>query len=239
MSAPARREIREFLDIPGQDPRALAALLLDLRRVNQRYGGLRLVLRYLDAFARQIPHRPLRVLDVATGGADIPVEIAAWGARRGVAVQVVAVDVNSAVLAQARERTNREGGAVALLRADARRLPFGDDAFDIVNCGLTLHHFTRDDAVVLLQEVDRVARWAFLIHDVVRSWASYAGAWLDTRLFARSNLARHDGPVSVLRAFTVPELRDLVDRAGLSAAQVRRHGGFRAALVRLPARGRR
>ncbi|MDQ7843888.1 MAG: methyltransferase domain-containing protein [Armatimonadota bacterium] len=238
MPAPARREIREFLDTPGQDPRALAALLSDLRRVNFRYGGLRLVLHYLDAFARQIPRRPLRVLDVATGGADIPVAITAWAARRGIAVRVVAVEVNPAVLVRARERTEREGVAVALVRADALRLPFGDDVFDIVNCGLTLHHFAEDDAIGLLREVDRVAGGAFVIHDVVRSWASYAGAWLDTRLFARSSLARHDGPVSVLRAFTVPEMRDLLDRAGLFSARVRRHGGFRAALVRPPADSR-
>jgi len=87
----------------------------------------------------------------------------------------------------------RDIPGITLIRADALRLPFADGAFDVVNCGLTLHHFTAEDAAALLREIDRVAGGGFVVHDIVRSWACYAGTWLDTRLFARSPLARHAG----------------------------------------------
>ena len=39
--------------------------------------------------------------------------------------------------------------------------------------------------------------------------------WLLTRLFHAHPLTRHDGPVSTLRAYTVTEVRELAERAGL------------------------
>lgn len=233
MGGPARRDVREFLDTPGQDPRELRLLLGDIRRVNRRYGGSRLVLRHLTAITAAIPRRPLTLLDVASGGADVPLRIVEWAAARRIQLRIVAVDVNPDVLEAAGEKTKARD-EVRLVRADALALPFPDGTFDIVTCGLTLHHFSLEGGALALREIDRVAREAFVVNDIVRSWAGYAGAWLDTRLFARSRLARHDGPVSVLRAFTVPELRRMIALAGLDGVEIVPHPLFRVALVRRP-----
>lgn len=225
-----RREAREFLDRTGHDPRELDGVLADLRRVNRWYGGHRLVLGYLGAIVPRIRRRPLTVLDVATGSADIPQAVANWARRHGVGVRIVALDHNPAILAVAR----REVGArpeIVLIRGDARALPFADQAVDIVLCGLTLHHFTEGEAARVLREVGRVAREAFIVHDLVRSWRAYAGAWLQTRLQTRNRLSRHDGPLSVLRAFTLPEIRAVAVLAGLQDVEIRTHPLFRVALV--------
>jgi hypothetical protein len=44
-------------------------------------------------------------------------------------------------------------------------------------------------------------------------------------------VVRHDGPVSVRRAFTVSELEELARRAGLGYLSARRHAGFRLSLT--------
>lgn len=233
MGGPARRDVREFLDTPGQDPCELRLLLGDIRRVNRRYGGARLVFRHVERFVQAIPRRPLTLLDVAAGGADVPLGIVAWAASRRIRLRIVAVDLNPDVLEAAREQTAARD-EVRFVRADALALPFPDRAFDIVTCGLALHHFTLESGALALREIARVAREAFVVNDIVRSWAGYAGAWLDTRLFARSRLARHDGPASVLRAFTVPELRRMIALAGLDGVRIVPHPLFRVALVRSP-----
>lgn len=236
MRAPPRREAPEFLDLSGHDPHELGGLLADLRRANRRYGGRRLVLRYLDAVAPHIRRRPLTVLDVATGSADIPRVVAQWARRRGVSVRIVALDLNSEMLRLAHQQVSG-WPEITLARGDARALPFADRAADIVICGLTLHHFTPDEAARVLREIDRVAREAFIVHDLVRSWGAYAGAWLDTRVLTRNRLTRHDGPLSVLRSFTVPEYRALIGLAGIAGVEVQGHPMFRVALVRRPAGG--
>lgn len=230
---PRQRAQAEYLDTPGQDPEELWGLLQDIRRTNRRFGGRRLILGYLARFLPSISTRPITLLDVATASADIPCAIADWARGRRLPVRVTAVDINPDILAFARKDA-KAYPEIALARADACALPYNDRSFDVVICGLALHHFTFDQAVRVLQEIDRVARHGFVVNDVVRSWDAYVGAWMDTRLSSRNRLARHDGPLSVLRSFTVAEFRAMIGAAGVRGVALRRHPVFRIALVRWP-----
>lgn len=230
------REAPEYLDTPGQDSQELWGLLQDIRRTNRRFGGRRLVLGYLDAFLPHLASRPLTLLDVATASADIPCAIAAWARARRVDLRVTALDLSADILAHAARDVSRFP-EITLLRADARTMPFADQTFDVVVCGLAMHHFAFPDGVRVLREIGRVARTAFVVNDVVRSWGAYLGAWLDTRLLSRNRLARHDGPLSVLRSFTTREFQAMADAAGLRHVTLRHHPLFRVALVRSPIEG--
>lgn len=233
MLTPRRLEAREFLDTPLQDSHELWHLLLEIRRANSRYGGVRLVLHHLAEFIPRIPRRPITLLDVATASADIPRAVAEWARREGLEIRITAIDLSGEILALARSGL-ASYPEITLVRADALRLPFADRSFDIVINGLTLHHFTFGDGAVVLREIARVAREAFVVNDLVRSWAAYAGAWLDARMFGGGRLVRHDAPISVLRSFTISELRQMAALAGLNGIEVHRHPVFRAALVRPP-----
>jgi hypothetical protein len=91
---------------------------------------------------------------------------------------------------------------------------------------LSLHHFAPDDAVMVLREVARVARRAWLVVDVERGFLPYLGA-LAMRILLRSPLTRHDAPATVLRAYTLAELKTLLARAGLQHARVTTQIPFR------------
>jgi len=230
---PPKSQAPEFLDAPGQDPVLFAGLLEAVRRTNRWYGGRSLVLGYLERFARLIPDRSLTVLDVATASADIPAAIADWSRARGLPVRIAALDISLDILGAAR-RTTAGRPEVMLVRGNAFALPFPDRSVDVVICALALHHFSFEGAAAVLREVDRVARGGFLVNDVLRSWPAYVGAIADTWLLSRNPLARHDGPLSVLRSFTWPEFHALVHAAGLEGVEVRRHRLQRAVLVRWP-----
>lgn len=233
MLTPRRLEAREFLDASVQDSRKLWQLLLEIGRANILYGGVRLVLHHLAEFIPHIRRRPVTLLDVATGGADIPRAVAQWARREGLGIRITAIDLSAEILALARTGL-ASYPEINLARANALRLPFADRSFDIVINGLTLHHFTLAEGASVLREVARVAREAFVVNDLVRSWGAYAGAWLDAHVLGRGRMVRHDAPLSVLRSFTIPELRDMAALAGLNGVEVRRHPVFRAALVRPP-----
>ncbi len=234
MRYPPKSQAPEFLDAPGQDPVLFAGLLEAVRRTNRWYGGRSLILGYLERFAHLIPNRPITVLDVATASADIPAAIADWSHQRRVPVRVAALDISLDILAAAR-RTTAGHPEVTLIRGNAFGLPFPDRSVDLVICALALHHFSFDGAVAVLREIDRVARGGFVVNDVLRSWPAYVGAIADTWLLSRNPLARHDGPLSVLRSFTWPEFHALARAAGLNGVEVRRHRLQRAVLVRWPA----
>jgi hypothetical protein len=95
-------------------------------------------------------------------------------------------------------------------------LPFDRHACDVVLLSMTLHHFDEAEQVVVLREAARVARRAVIVNELERCTPNYLGARLLAGTRWRGNrLTRHDGPMSVLRAFTMNELRDLAAAAGL------------------------
>lgn len=219
------------MDDPGVALDELSANLRDLGRVNRLFGGTRVILHHLRTIARRAQSKGIEILDVATGGADIPVAIVRWARRRGYRIRVVGVDQNPHVLRVARERI-REYPEISLEHRDALALPYPARSFDVVLCSLALHHFDYGDGVRLLASLDRIGRMGFIVNDLLRSWHAYALTWLAMRLFCRGRLVRHDGPLSICRAYTRSEFRKMVEAAGVGGVRMHRHAFFRVALVK-------
>lgn len=232
---PARSDDVELLDHSGHDPAELAANFRDIQRVNQLLGGTSTVLRHLPRLVDAVPSgREVTVLDLATGSADIPLAISRWARRRNRSISIVASDSSEPILDLAREQVSAHPD-ISVTRYDARAVPLPDKQFEIVLCSLSLHHFSPDDAVRVLREMDRLARTGFILNDLRRGRLGYLAAWVASRLTTRNRLTRNDAPLSVRRAYTPPELADLLDRAGIPGAVISTHLWFRMAAVRIKA----
>lgn len=214
---------QELLDQPGVAPVELSGCLQVIARLN-RLGALQTVLRLVDPFlARHRGPEPFRVLDLGTGLADIPAALVRRARRRGQAVRVVGLDLRPEVLACAGAALADAGDAaeVRLVAGDALRPPIRPGGVDLAICSLMLHHLPEPAVIETLRLLATIARRGFVISDLRRSRAAYAVTWLLTRLISRNRLARHDGPLSVLRAYTVPELERLSTAAGLRGVRWR------------------
>jgi 2-polyprenyl-3-methyl-5-hydroxy-6-metoxy-1,4-benzoquinol methylase len=229
MSLRTRARGAELMDEPDADPETLERSLRDLRRVNRWLGGRRSALHLLDGLLQGRPPGRYRLLDVATGSGDLPLAFAARARRRGYRVEVAGLDLHPATAGVARIRG---GGRLAVVVGDALRIPVADRSVDFVLCSTALHHFDGEDAVEVVRELDRVARHGFVVGDLLRSLPAYLGArLLAATLWRRNAFTRHDGPLSVRRSFTVPELEAVARSAGLAGWRVRRHPLFRLSLV--------
>jgi ubiquinone/menaquinone biosynthesis C-methylase UbiE len=206
----------ELLDGPLDDVAALRGNLRDLRRVNRYLGGSTLSRRAVDLLLAREPG-PHSLLDVGTGAADIPLALLRSAAVRGRDLRIVGLDSRAEVLEAARSIDPRldELHDMELCTADGRALPYPDATFDIVHSSMVLHHFDPRDAVAFLREARRVARRGVVVNDLIRGRLNWAGAWLLTRLATRNRLTRHDGPLSVRRAYTRTEAQALLASAGL------------------------
>jgi ubiquinone/menaquinone biosynthesis C-methylase UbiE len=233
-------DVEELLDGPLDDGRALVGNLRDLARANRWLGGVELSARGLRALAPR--GMPLTVLDVGTGGADIPlalIERARNGERR---LSVTGIDHRAEILEAALLAEPRVGttGELALRVADGLALPFPDRSFDIAHSSLLLHHLEPSAAVAALREMGRVARRGVVVNDLVRGRLWWLGAWLLSHLATTNRFTRRDAPLSVRRSYTVAELTSLAAAAGLrveaSAFGPFRHRVMLAATV-APVRG--
>lgn len=239
-SAPLRRRLRrgtlfgparqfdpnepELMDRPDVNKAWLRQELETLERLN-RFGGHQLMLRYVRQLASVKKPETLKVLDLATGAADVPRAIVAWSKERGMRITVTAVDRNEEVLRSAREWC-RDWPEIQLERHDLLQLPYGVESFDIVLCSLALHHFTSEDAVRILRRMNEIARLGCIVNDLQRNWPTIWTAELLARTFFRSPIVKNDGPQSFRAAFTVRELRSMAEEAGMGNFRVRRHQGI-------------
>lgn len=232
---PARDESgeQEWMDLPGNDPHELTDMFDDLRRLNHWFGGWSMTARGLAQFISQLdPSQPVKVLDVATGSADIPNRLARWAREQGHEMTIIATDRNPAVLEIAVGSDDSDD--VQLIAADALRLPFADDSFDVAASSFFIHHLTVDEAVAALREMSRVSRHGVLINDLVRSWSSFLGAWTFSRIFTRNGISRHDAVLSARRSYSFTELIELTRLAGLEPEVSYNFAGYRVVVVLRP-----
>ena len=99
-----------------------------------------------------------RVLEVGCGAA----QCSRWLQRQG--ASAVGFDLSGGQLAQGRALNQRTGVTVPLVQADAQRLPFAGDSFDLACSAYGAIPFVADSAAVM-REVARVlrpgGRWVF------------------------------------------------------------------------------
>src|SRR5688572_9573076 len=133
------------MDAPDVDPRLLNDSLRFIRRVNTLLGYTRATISHLARFSRAWQHgQRVTMLDFATGSADVPLAIVAWGRRRGFDVRVVGLDLQETTCDLARAATRHEP-AVEIVRGDALDPPFDAGSFDYALSSMFLHHLSDDD----------------------------------------------------------------------------------------------
>ena len=222
---PDRRDEPELMDAPGLPEREIEDAYRLLGQINRQFGNLRTIRQEFGRFLREdvADRRPIAVLDVGSGSGDIPEAIRAMVFDRD--VLVAALDRDPTAVAAARLRS------LSVVQGDALRLPFADRTLDLVLAVKFAHHFSGPGLDRLVGEMARVARRRVVILDIRRHWLAYWGFLAWSRVFTKSRLVRHDGPLSVLRGFTPEELRDAVARLDDFDWAVRSYLGFQVVLV--------
>ncbi len=210
---------REYLDQPTLDAVELRRNLREMAMLNRLPGGVgasRHAIEWLLDGAKAT-----LVLDVGTGGGDLPAALVRHHTAR--ALQVLACDLRPEVLAYA-ERRLAGIDRVQLLEADARRLPLADESVDVAHASLLVHHLDPPDAVRALGEMRRVARRGVVVNDLRRGRLAYAATAITVLGLTRGRYTRYDGLLSARRAYTLAELDELAASAGLR--RVRRSAPF-------------
>ena len=234
MLVPARRRDPEWMDRPDNAPDALAGALHDIRAVNRWLGGARVIVEGVAAAWRTAdPQRPFTILDVGTGGADVPLAIVRAARAAGRPVAIIGIDREPATVTFARNAT-REVPEIQIERADAFNPGFSEDSFDLVVASMFLHHFEHDEAVRLVAGFRRLARRAVLVNDLRRHALPWAFIAVASRVTRRHPMFVHDAPLSVLRGFTEGELRRIAEGTGARDATIERRWPYRL-LMTVPA----
>ncbi len=190
----------ELLDEDAGSPAEVASSLADLRRINRWFGGVRVLARLVERVAARSGRRELTLLDVAGARGEVPALAAEQLRGKNIRLQTTVLDRATSHLAS--------GNGISVV-GNALALPFRDSSFDLVSSSLFDHHLEPPEVRQFLNEALRVARLAVLINDIRRHPVHLALVYAGLPLY-RSRITRSDAPVSIRRAYTPEEMREML-----------------------------
>ena len=210
----------------------------DLGSVNRWTFAYRPTLRFLEqaVAGRSGSTRPLRVVDVGSGGGDTLRRMAGWAARRRIEVRLMGIDLNPHATAAAREFSAGDPrfAAIKWRTGDVFTDPAAQDC-DLVLSALVTHHMRDAEIVQFLRWMERTAQTGWFVNDLLRSARSYRFFSPFSRVMRWHPFVQHDGPVSIRRAFREEDWWRLVAVAGipLDAVRIERAVAGRLCVTRL------
>ncbi len=214
MFTPKRIDVPELLDDADAPREDVERSLRDLRRFNSLYGGAGVYRRLLR---RMAPHEPHSILDIATGTADTLESLSGFR---------VGVDFKIDHLLYMGQRSQ-----VRRVVANALRLPFRNGSFEIVTSAHFFHHLGPDENRDMLREALRVARRGVIVNDTRRHSIPYLFVRLLGILRLVGRITRNDAPASILRGYTIEEVRAIARKVGATRREVVRAWPFRFGLL--------
>lgn len=205
----------EQMDAPDLDPAVYEKVLHDLARVNRVTFTAWPTLAFLDrAIGRA---KSFRLMDVGFGDGDVLRAVARWARRRGIAADLVGVDLNEKSVKAARDATP------AGMAIDYRAGDYADQAgpWDFVISSQVAHHMTDPQLLAFLcyMEAETVRGW--LICDLHRLAFSHWGFPLLARLLMVHRIVREDGTLSIARSFRKADWEVYLAQAEISPEHVR------------------
>src|SRR5262249_54039941 len=124
------------MDQPGLEEDRHRHALRGLARLNGFSGSARVLWPPLRALAQK---RPVRFLDLATGGGDVPLGLWRRAARAKLPLHIAGCDLSACAVSYSQEQARRWGAEVHFFQLDALRGPL-PPGYNVIACSLFLHH---------------------------------------------------------------------------------------------------
>lgn len=236
-------ELPELMDEPCAYEE-LRDCLRDLAKVNGITHAYKPTLDFLARVAEgRDRSRPLRILDIGSGGGDMLRAVAHWAGARNLPVELIGLDLNPQATRAAREFSDRESisskdrSAPLAAQIDwvtADIFAYSPEAQpDVILSALFAHHLSSPEIVRFLRWMEQRARLGWFINDLHRSRrAAFLFRFLPI-IFGWHHFIVHDGPVSLRRAFVPTDWERLIAQADISGATIESHAMNRLCISRI------
>lgn len=207
--------------------------------LHKNLGELDLLNRYVRGHAVSLEgikrlmvdkQRMYHIVDLGCGSGDVLNYIAKWARDNAYKVQLTGVDKNPDAIDYLRVNCSAYPEIKGVI-SDYKDYLKSAPGVDIIHCALFCHHLYDEQLLELFSSLKSTARHGFVINDLQRNPVAYYSAWIMTRLLNGTTLSKHDGPVSVLRAFTRGELQKLLVEAGIRVFSIQSRWAFRYLVV--------
>jgi 2-polyprenyl-3-methyl-5-hydroxy-6-metoxy-1,4-benzoquinol methylase len=197
----------EKMDRDDCDPQALERTYHNFRVVNAVLSGWGAV--YRRTIRPQLSRtRPSTLLDIGSGGGDVPREFVRWANRDGLLLQVTAIDADARAVRYARTLPPLAG--LEFRQAMSHDLVRENLKFDFITSNHLLHHLSGAELGSLLSDCQALCQGTVIHNDIERSALAYGLFGVATLPLFPGSFIHYDGLLSIRRSYTAPELRRAV-----------------------------
>lgn len=217
------------MDQPGPGAREIYRALGELNLINRLLGGHRVTLSGIHRLLNS-SSRPYRIIDFGCGGGGTLRAIHEWSRSNGYEVELTGLDIMPEAIDYSR-RVLEDVEHLNLVRTDFRDFAPAENAYDIALCSLFMHHFYDQDLDTLIDTMRRTASLGIVINDLHRHVLAERSIRLLARLFSKSRLVQYDGPLSVRKGFTRPDLEAIFRRVNITGYTIQWRWAFRYLVV--------
>ena len=185
--------------------------------VNRFWNGLLPIIK--ESSAKE--QRPFKIADVGCGDGYLLRQLSKKATAAGVDVQLIGYDFSEVACSLAAEKAKAAGAKVRYEQVDilADELP---EKVDVIVNSLFLHHFEAADVETILKKFRDATTQGFIVEDLRRTVLGWGLAWAGGRILTRSPIVHYDGVVSVEGAFSIAEIQDVLEAAGLKNVDIQK-----------------
>ncbi len=201
-----RNTEKELMDDPEIHKTVLKQVFKDINRANRLLGGNRITIKAIARILKDYPREEYTLIDVGCGDGSMLRAIAKYRREENIKLNLVGIDFSEQALAIAKELSSKYP-EISYIREDILTLSPDNTGCDILLCTLTMHHFNNNQIRVFLKKFTAMAAMGVVINDLQRSRRAYYLFKVFSTIFMRTDIAKHDGCISILSGFTLNELK--------------------------------
>ena len=221
-----RSLIPELMDDPTLDEDRLQAALKDVTLVNRYLGGQQITIDGINHFTSKFPQKTYTIVDLGCGDGAMLRKIAEYACKNKLDFQLLGLDLNAKSIALAKSKSVNYP-EIQFLQKDILELNQDTFSCDIVTSTLTMHHFTDAEIETFLKQFLAISKLGVVINDLQRSRVAYVLFKAFSAVFMKTYIARHDGLISIKRAFTKNELLTFTQKLPLESYKLKWRWAFR------------
>ncbi|WP_316808188.1 methyltransferase domain-containing protein [Pedobacter agri] len=217
-------ELMDDFEMKGE---TLRDALDKIANINKLLGGNKVTLDGVKTLLKDKPKTQLvRITDIGCGNGDMLRTLAEYARKNNLNFSLTGIDANQFTIDHAKHLS----GAYSNITYECKDIfdhSATEESTDIYLCTLTLHHFTDEEIIKLMNRLKQSARIGIVINDLHRSALAYKLFKALCFVFRLNDMSREDGLVSILRGFKKADLLEYARKLNLKSSAVKWKWAFR------------
>lgn len=200
--------LTEIMDDPDCDRDGLIRTYKTFDRMNRLLSGWSSIYKKEIRPVLKNASAQLTLLDIGTGGGDVPRHLSEMAGKDGYSLDITAIDPDERAIEFA--NSTNSGDGINFLCARSDELVKENKQFDFVISNHLVHHLEESEILSLCHDAEKLCRCRVFFNDIERGDLGYAFFSLAAPLLFRNTFIPTDGPLSIRRSFTKHELSQLL-----------------------------